>query len=297
MNFKYADPEILKVLDNFIIESNNIVEGKHSGKHRSYLVGRSLEFVQHRDYTVGDDLRYIDWKVYARRDRFFIKQFYRETNFEAWIFVDCSKSMWFPKEQKEFTKYQYANFIASYLSYILLNQGDSVGLVKFDKEIKDILKIYSGKHFYYRILQFLENEVEGEKTDFFAIFNEILKLVKKRSLLVLISDLILDERTEVIKFLKQISSYGIYILVLHIVSQKERSIENYDFQNVTFKDIEDPLLEIKTNIYEIKQMYKKEFEDLLEYYKKELNQKNIKYFLIDTSLPILENINLILKYQ
>lgn len=115
--------------------------------------------------------------------------------------------------------------------------------------------------------------------------------------MILISDLILDERTEVIKFLKQISYYGIYILVLHIVSQKERSIENYDFQNVTFKDIEDPLLEIKTNIYEIKQMYKKEFEDLLEYYKKELNQKNIKYFLIDTSLPILENINLILKYQ
>ncbi|MFN3550550.1 MAG: DUF58 domain-containing protein [Endomicrobiia bacterium] len=296
MNFKYADPNILQLLNNFIFEPDSVVEGKHTGKHRSFSIGRSLEFVQHREYTQTDDLKYIDWKVYARRDRFFIKQYYQETNLESWIFIDCSKSMWFPENGKEITKYEYANYIASYLSYILLKQGDSVGIAKFDNKIKSLLEKSSKEKFYYKILQFLEEEIIGDKTKFVNIIDEILKFAKKRMFLIFISDLIINNEIEVVRLFKKISSYGINVLILHIIHPKEYDLNWIEENRITFEDVE-YLKQITTEIDEIKKLYQKELNKILEYYKTQLNNKNINYFLINTKLPVLENLQLIISQK
>ncbi len=296
MNFKYADSYILQLLNNFIFEPGGVVDGKHPGKHRSFSIGRSLEFVQHREYTPTDDLKYIDWKVYARRDRFFIKQYYQETNLESWIFIDCSRSMWFPENTKEVTKYEYANYLASYLSYILLKQGDTVGIAKFDNKIKYLLEKSSKEKFYYKILQFLEEETVGQQTKFVNIIDEIFKFVKKRMFLIFISDLIVNNELEIVRLFKKISSYGINILILHIIHPKEYDLNWIQENKIIFEDIE-YLNQITTEIYEIKNLYQKEFKKILEYYKKELNDKNVHYFVINTKLPVLENLRLIISQK
>lgn len=296
MNFKYFDPNVLKFLDSFVLKPNGNFEGKHSGKHISSSIGRSLEFVQHREYTSGDDLKYIDWKIYAKRDRFFIKQYYQETDLETWIFIDCSKSMFFPEENKELKKYEYGNYMASYLSYILLKQGDSVGMVKFDNKIESILERSSGEKFYYKILQFLEEEIIAEQTEFISIINEILKFVKKKNFLIFISDLVSKDEKEIVRLFKKVAAYGVNILVLHIIHPKEYNLNWIESENISFEDVED-FHQIKTNIYEIKELYNREFNRILEYYKKELNYKNIRYFVVDTNLSILENLQFIISQK
>ena len=110
MNIKYANSEILKHLNKIIFESTFSVEGNTSGRHKSLSIGKSLEFIQHREYSPGDDIRTIDWKVYARREKYFIKQYQQETNLNCYFLLDCSASMHF-KFKDEITKYEYANHL------------------------------------------------------------------------------------------------------------------------------------------------------------------------------------------
>ncbi|MCS7230698.1 MAG: DUF58 domain-containing protein [Elusimicrobiota bacterium] len=292
MKYKYLQEEILQHIKFFIFEINNKVDGKYSGKHKSWFIGKSLDFVQHREYSYGDDIKLIDWKIYGRRDKFFIKQFHQETNLEVYFFIDCSASMWYPEDG--ITKYEYANYICSYLSYIFLNQKDKVGVVKFDNKIIDILNSSSVESFYYNILDFLEKEIKGDYSNFTNVIDKILSQFKKRTLIILMSDLISDDEKITVKLLKEVSSYGIYLFVLHIIYPKEKTLE-FDFDNIRFKDIEEKLPEVKTNLVEIKDLYVKEFLNLIDYYNKELNDKNIKYKTIYTSLPILENLKIILE--
>ncbi len=289
---KYSDPEILKHLDKIIFEFNRDIEGTLPGRHRSKLIGKSLEFVQHREYVKGDDLRYIDWKVYGRRDKFFVKQYHQETNLVCYILLDCSSSMWYPLEK---TKYEYAGALASYISYILLNQNDSVGLIKFDNQILKIIQPKSGQEQYYRILEEINLETFGGKSDFITVISLLTKKLRKYSLLIIISDLICSQESFLVEALKKIAYSKINIIVLHIVS-KEEYLLNFDLENVTFEDVEDNT-KIKTNIDEIKSLYIKEFDSLLKYYKTELYSANIGYFFIDTSKPILENLELIIYSQ
>lgn len=295
---KYVSNDTLRYIDQLIFDTGNkVVEGIYSGRHKSLLIGKSLEFVQHREYTPSDDIKLIDWKVYARKDRFFIKQYQQETNIVVNIALDCSNSMWYPeKKDGELTKYEYASFLVSYLSYILLNQGDSVGVIKFGSEIKEKLGPSSKNSFYHDILNFLDRELKEEKTDFSKLFEYIISSVKKKTYLILISDLISKNEEHITKMLRQLSTYGIYVYVLHIIAPKERKID-FDYENCIFEDLENEFLPIKTNLQEIKEYYRDKFKKLIEYYNKNLNDNNIKYFEIDISLPIITNLKLIMEQK
>lgn len=290
--YKYLQEDILQKVNILMLEIKENVDGKYSGKHRSSLIGKSLDFLQHREYSSSDDIKLIDWKIYGRKDKFFIKQYHQETNLEAFFFIDCSSSMWYPKD--EITKYEYANFICSYLSYILLNQSDRVGVLKFDNKIKSELPASSGENFYYRILEYLEDEIKGEQSDFKKVINEILSKIKKRTLLIFISDLISNSEDEIIKLLKVVASYEVLVYILHIVAFKEKFLE-FNFDNIKFRDIENHFSEINTNVQEIKQLYVREFDNMISRYNKELNDRNIRYKTLYTHLSILENLKLILE--
>ncbi len=290
---KYVSDEVLNSLEQLMFETGNkVIEGTYSGKHKSSLIGKSLEFVQHREYTHSDDIKLIDWKVYARKDRFFIKQYQQETNLVVNIALDCSNSMWYP--EKGLTKYEYGSYLVSYLSYILLNQGDSVGVLKFSSEIKERIGPSSKNNFYYEVINFLDNEIKGGVSNFTKLFEWIISAAKKKTFFVLVSDLISEDKKLLVKMLHQISAYGIYIYVLHVIAPEEREID-FGTENCIIEDLEDKFLPIKTNITEIKDYYKKEFSKLIEYYKKNLNDNNIKYFEIDTALPIITNLKLIIE--
>ncbi|MEN3013249.1 MAG: DUF58 domain-containing protein [Endomicrobiia bacterium] len=290
--YKYIQEDVLKQISALTLEIKEKTNGIFSGKHTSWLIGRSLDFLQHREYYAGDDIKLIDWKIYGRRDKFFIKQFHQETNLEVNFFIDCSLSMWYP--EYSLTKYEYASFLCSYLSYILLNQNDKVGIIRFDHEIKDILSSSSTEGFYYKILEFLENEIKGSHSDFKNLVKKILNQFKKKSLIILISDLISEDETITVKLLKNVASYGINLMILHTVCLEEKELD-LSYENVKFKDIENEDIEIKTNIVEIKDLYKMKFSNLINYYNRELNGENIKYKTIYTFLPVLENLKFILE--
>lgn len=293
MNYKYVSQEDLNKIEQLLFELNNtIVDGNLPGKHKSVLIGKSLDFVQHREYVSGDDIKLIDWKVYARRDRFFIKQYQQETNLVVNFAVDCSTSMWFP-EEGNFKKYEYGSFLVSYLSYILLSQGDSVGLIKFADKIEVLVPPSSRENNYYDILRCLENEVFYKGTSFEKLCNYIIETAKKRTVVIVVSDLISPDETKIVKLLRNIASAGVYVILLHLLDKTELFL-NYEVDNCIFEDVENEFFYVKTNLQDIKERYKKEITKLIEYYKSSLNDKNIRYITIDTSIPIVTNLKNIL---
>jgi uncharacterized protein (DUF58 family) len=292
MNYKYVSDEVLEYLNKMVFELKNFsVEGNYPGKHRSLLTGKSLEFVQHREYSQGDDIKLIDWKVYARKEKFFVKQYQQETNLVAYLFLDCSSSMWYPKGR--ITKYEYGSFLVSYISYVLLHQGDTVNVIRFDSVIKDSLEALSQRNFYSQILEFLENEIVGEKTNYDCFFDFVVNYVKKRSLVFLITDLVSEKYTKIVNMLKQISAYGISLIVLHIVDKSEMLLD-LNYEKSVVEDVEDKSLSVTTDVQEIKELYQKEFEELVSFYEQSLNTNNISYYFIDTSLPIIQNLEIVL---
>ncbi|MFQ3675606.1 MAG: DUF58 domain-containing protein [Endomicrobiia bacterium] len=287
MNYKYANSEILKHLNKIIFESTFPVEGNTSGKHKSLSIGKSLEFIQHREYSPGDDIRTIDWKVYARREKYFIKQYQQETNLTCYFLLDCSASMHF-KFKDEITKYEYANHLISYISYILLNQNDNVGIIKYDNKVKEYLEPHGGKEYYYKILEMLENEIVGQNTDFTNFISIAQKLIKKNSLLIFLSDLVFLNQN-IVKLIKQLSMLNINILTLHLINPMEKSLD-FGFEKILFEDLEDNNKKIFSDLIEIREVYLKEFENRIDNFKKEFSNSRVKYLIFYTDSVILDSV-------
>ena len=133
-NFQYLDPELLQKLGDLELVAREVVEGLRAGSHRSPLKGFSTEFAHHRQYAPGDAIRDLDWRVYGRTERYYTKLYEAETNFDCHILMDASASMSYGSGKV--SKLEYSKFLASALSYLILNQRDSVGLSVFDSKMR-----------------------------------------------------------------------------------------------------------------------------------------------------------------
>src|SRR5919205_490456 len=134
---RFLHPETLAKITRLDLRARQVVEGFIAGMHRSPFFGQSIEFVQHREYTSGDDLRHLDWKVWSKTDRFYIKQYEAETNLRTTLVVDVSESMRYGRGA--LNKYEYACTVGACLAYLLLRQQDSVGMVTFDENVRQVL--------------------------------------------------------------------------------------------------------------------------------------------------------------
>src|SRR5438876_2955693 len=134
-----ADPQTLSRMARLQVRARLVVEGVISGLHKSPYHGFSVEFAQHREYTPGDEIRYVDWKVVARSDRYYIKEFEEETNLKAYLMVDGSQSMTYRGRGREYTKLDYGSIIAAALSSLMIQQRDAVGLGIFDDAVRTYL--------------------------------------------------------------------------------------------------------------------------------------------------------------
>ena len=137
---KYLDPKVLARLEGLALRARLIVEGYVSGVHRSPFHGFSIEFAEHREYAPGDDLRYVDWKVFGRTDKHYLKQFEEETNLVGYLLLDISQSMQYQSDAAAMSKLEYAKCAAAALSYLILQQQDSVGLATFDSAIRSLVR-------------------------------------------------------------------------------------------------------------------------------------------------------------
>ncbi|HKQ40129.1 MAG TPA: DUF58 domain-containing protein [Verrucomicrobiae bacterium] len=165
-----------------------VVEGFWKGIHRSPYHGFSVEFTEYRPYTPGDDPRYLDWRLYARTDRYYIKKFEDETNLRCHLLVDNSRSMTYGSQA--WTKAQYAHTLAATLAYFLSVQGDAVGLLTFDERIREYLPARNRPGHLRHLMLMLEKPAAGSATDVNAALNRIIEVVRRRGLVVLISDLL-----------------------------------------------------------------------------------------------------------
>ena len=136
---RFLHPEAIKRISRLEVRARHVVEGFLSGMHRSPYFGQSVEFLQHREYVLGDDLRHVDWKVWARQDRLYVKQFEEETNLRCTMLVDISNSMQYGNGP--LTKYEYACTLACSLAYLILKQQDAVGCMAFDEKIRSLITL------------------------------------------------------------------------------------------------------------------------------------------------------------
>ncbi len=184
----FIDPHTLMRIKSLQLRAKVVVEGFYSGLHRSPYHGFSVEFSEYRQYSPGDDPRYLDWRLYARSDRYYIKRFEDETNLRCYLLVDLSRSMGYGS--LEYTKVEYARTAAATLAYFLSTQRDAVGLVTFDERIAEYVPARYRPGHLHRLMLCLERAVAGTSTDLTAPLEQVAATVRKRGMVVLISDLL-----------------------------------------------------------------------------------------------------------
>ena len=230
---KYLDPEALARIGSMELVAREVVEGFVSGRHRSPFHGFSVEYADHRPYSPGDELRALDWKVLARTDRYFIKLFEEETNLRAYILLDCSRSMNF--KSSELDKLGYGSYLAAALAYLMIRQNDSVGLVLFDRQLRHFLPPRSTPLHFRRIVDQLERRGVGADTNIGAILHELAERIRRRGLIILISDLI-DDPGGTLGGLHHFRHRHHEVIVFHVMDDAELS---FPYDRVTrFRDME-----------------------------------------------------------
>ena len=182
----FISPTALMAIKNLELRAKVVVEGFWNGLHRSPYHGFSVEFTEYRQYTPGDDPRYLDWRVFARSDRYFIKKFEDETNLRCHLLVDNSRSMSYGS--RGYSKGQYAATLAATLAYFLYLQGDAVGLLTFDEQIRDYLPARHRTGHLRHLMLALEKPAGGQDTNLAAPLKRIAEIVRKRGVIVLLSD-------------------------------------------------------------------------------------------------------------
>ena len=215
------DPASLAALGHIEIVARWIVDGFITGLHRSPRRGFSVEFAEFRPYQPGDDLRYVDWKIAARADRWVVKQFEEETNLRATIVLDVSRSMDWRGDPARLTKLAYAEQLVAALALLLLRQRDAVGLIRFDDVVRTSIppRVRSGQ--WRRIVGALESPGAGSASRAPEALSQAARLVRRRGLVVLVSDLLMDV-PDVERAVRALRAGGHSVTVLHILDPAER---------------------------------------------------------------------------
>lgn len=276
----FLNPAVVSKLNSLELKARMVVEGFMVGLHRSPYHGFSVEFSQHRPYMQGDDLKNIDWKVYGKTEKYFIKQYEEETNLKCQIILDTSKSMDF-KSGNNISKLSYATILAAALSYMMIKQQDAAGLALYSEKINKIFPPKASRTYLQEILKQLSQVSAADKTNTSSSLGEIAQKIRRRGLVIIISDLF-DEIDTVIKSLKSFSYNKHEVIVFQILDPIEKS---FAFgRDAIFRDME-TLEEMTTQPYQIQTAYKQAMEEFTGKIKRECLNANFDYNLIDTSTP------------
>jgi uncharacterized protein (DUF58 family) len=228
------DPKIINQVAKLDLRARLVVEGYVSGVHKSPYKGFSVEFAEHREYAPGDDLRYLDWKVFGKTDRYYIKQYEEETNLVCHILLDTSESMDFGTEGVR--KFDYAKTIAAALAYLIVGQHDAVGLTTFDAKVRKVLPPGSHGGHLRRVFDTIENEQPGGRTQFGSVLTQVSDQIRKRGLVVLVSDLVGDV-DDVLRGLRRLRGHKHDVIVLQVLDPAE---SDFPFDQMTlFEGLEE----------------------------------------------------------
>jgi len=227
--YKYLDPAALGRLKNLTLAARLVVEGFFSGMHKSPHKGFSVEFAEHREYTPGVDPKHIDWRVYGRRDKLYVKQYEEETSLRCYLLLDKSASMGYRSDGSPLTKLEYGSYLAASLAYLMAFQHDTVGLITYDAGVRDRIPPRQGPGHLRVLMDKLEQTSPGGETSLSDTFHQLAETIKRRALVVVISDLF-DDPVKLVAALKHIRHKKHEVVVLHTLDPAEVT---FPFDDVT----------------------------------------------------------------
>ena len=275
---RFIDPEVLTRIDNLELIARSVVDGFISGLHQSPMLGMSVDFAEHRAYMPGDDVRRIDWRLFARTDRLYVKEFEADTNANLHLLLDVSGSMDFGSGAV--TKLEYAKFLAASIAYLSMRQRDRIGLVTFDADIVETIPP-SVRHFDL-VLHALDRIEPGGRSDYRRPLDRITEGLRRRSLVVLISDLYASP-DDLLPAIAQLRYRGNDLIVFHLLDPLELSLE---LGNVS--SVED--IESGTDLPIASGEFRDQYRQLIDTHRAELERRfgsnGIDYIFADISQPL-----------
>lgn len=277
---RFLHPETIKRIGRLELRARHVVEGFLSGMHRSPYFGQSVEFLQHREYVMGDELRHVDWKVWARQDRLYVKQFEEETNLRCLLMVDVSNSMAYGRGP--FNKFEYGCTAAACLAYLILRQHDAVGCVAFDERVRRSAPLRTKRTHLHAIVETLHVSEPRDKTDLYGVFAHVAETYPRRGMVIVISDLLADP-TRLLKGLYLLRQRGHDVLVLHVMDDDEL---DFPFAGPTrFEGLEIPD-SLNCNPRALREGYLAALGQFLEQVRRQCARHQIDYTLLRTSDPL-----------
>jgi uncharacterized protein (DUF58 family) len=277
----YFDPLVLSKIANMSLRARHVVEGLLSGLHDSPYRGYSVEFAEHREYSPGDEIRRIDWKAYGKFDRYFIKEYEEETNLKAYILLDASASMDYGADGLR--KFDDGCYLAASLAYLMLHQGDEVGLVTFNTRMQRYLPPRSGLHHMQAVAHHLEALQPQGETHLDQVLRELAGKTTKRGMLVVISDLF-DDPKVIVRALQYFRHRRNEVLVFHVLDKNELE---FPFQRLTmFEDMEDAQHRILAEPRAIRTAYMQQLQGFLDEYQRLCRRESIDYNIFPTTTPL-----------
>ncbi len=277
---RFLDPQALTRIASLELIARTVVEGFISGLHRSPHLGFSVDFAEYSPYRPGDDIRKIDWKVYARTDRFFIKNYEGETNTSIHLILDCSRSMSYGSQAV--TKLAYGQYLAASLGYFAFKQRDAVGFVSYDEDVIRYVPARGSVGHLNTVLHAIENSEPGKKTSFVKPLVSVAERLRRRGIVIVISDLY-DEPEKVISGLRHLAYRGNDVIVFQILDPAEI---RFDFPEAAqFVDLETRAEMLVVPEY-IRQEYRRVLQAQIADYEKECRKDRMDFFQIDTSQPL-----------
>ena len=275
---RFMDPNVLAKISNLELLARTVVEGFISGLHRSPYLGRSVDFAEHRPYMPGDDIRRIDWRLFARTDRFYLKEFEADTNTDFTLILDVSRSMNF--SSGGLTKLDYARYLGACLTYFSHKQRDRVGLVTFDDDIVDYVPPRA-KHLEV-VLATIDRVKAGGTSSLSRPLYRVAETLHRRGIIALVSDLY-EEPTAVLDAVKGLRYKGNDFIVFHILDPAEI---RFPFgESANYKD-----LETEETVPVIPDYLREQYRELVSQHidklGRTLGDNRIDYSLFDTSVPL-----------
>ncbi len=280
---RFLQPRVLAALARLPLTSRRVVDGAMVGTHRSPMKGYSTEFADHRQYVTGDDLKHLDWKVFSRTERYYIKRYEENTNLRAHLVLDCSASMAFPRKRSadQMSKYAYGCHLAAALAFVLVRQQDPVGLVLFnDDVVANIPPLRSMSHLR-RMLSTMDESEPKASTDAGKALHAVAGLVRRRGLIILISDL-MDEPQATALALAHLRQRGHDAIVIQVLDEAELNFPHE--KTITFRDME-TAARITVNGAEVAADYQRQLAEFLQQQKKMCYEQQFDYVLASTATP------------
>jgi uncharacterized protein (DUF58 family) len=281
-SINFLDPSVLTGLSNLELRARVVVEGFLSGLHKSPHRGFSVEFNDYRQYQRGDDMRHVDWKLYARSDKMYIKQYEDETNVRCVILLDTSASMSY--SSGSMSKLNYGVTLASALAYFVNRQRDAVGLITFDDEVRNFIPPRCRQPHLMRILRTLSTLETGTQTNVVKPLTDLAVTLTKKSMVILISDM-LDDEERIVGTLQNLRAMGHDVLTFQIMDSDELT---FPFTEASeFIDMENNET-YTTSPAAIREAYLENLNEFLEFCRKQCQSSGVDYCLLNTAEPLDE---------